>query len=118
MKAGREVTTAKGKAYREILIAIFETDWGKTEARIEIGQEQSSAEIETDLEEVEATNLDANPGKTKVVVERQEIPNEEAAVHPVRAWWKETVACQETTKARLGCKEPTSEDKEYEVERR
>jgi hypothetical protein len=31
---------------------------------------------------------------------------------------KETVACQETTEVRLGCKKPTSEDKESEVKSR
>jgi hypothetical protein len=38
----------------------------------------------------------------------------EAAVHSLRAWRKETMACQGTTEARLECKEPTSEDMEAE----
>jgi hypothetical protein len=71
----------------------------KTEARIETGQEQGNAERETELEEVEAPDLDANPGETEAVVQRQEIPNEEAAFHSMRAWRKETVVCQETMEA-------------------
>jgi hypothetical protein len=49
-------------------------------------------------------------------VERQEIPNEEATIHSLRACRKETMACQDTTEARLECEEPTSEDMESEVE--
>jgi hypothetical protein len=39
------------------------------EARIETSQEQSNSEIESDLEELEATNLDANPEETEASVE-------------------------------------------------
>jgi hypothetical protein len=52
----------------------------KTEVRIETGQEQSNTGIQTDLEEVEATDLEANPEETEAIVERREIPNEEATV--------------------------------------
>jgi hypothetical protein len=38
---------------------------GKTEAGIEIGQEQSNIEIETDLEELEARDLEANSEEMK-----------------------------------------------------
>jgi hypothetical protein len=83
----------------------------KTEARIETGQEQRDTEIETDGEEVEA-----NPVETEAVVEHQEIPKEEAAVHSMRAWQKETVACQETMETRLAFKELTSDDMGPETE--
>jgi hypothetical protein len=55
-------------------------------------------------------DIDAKPGETEAVVERQEIPNEEAAVHSMMAWQKETVSCQVTTEAWLDNEEPTSED--------
>jgi hypothetical protein len=74
------------------------------------------AKIETKKEEVDAMQLKANPVETEATVERQEIPSEEAAVHSIRAWQKETMACQETTEARLEFKEPTSEDTEPETE--
>jgi hypothetical protein len=45
------------------------------------------------------------------VVERQEIPKEEAAVHTMRAW-------QEETAASLEYKEPSPKEMESEVERR
>jgi hypothetical protein len=40
------------------------------EARIETSQEQSNTEIETDLEEVEAMEMEANPEETEAMVER------------------------------------------------
>jgi hypothetical protein len=48
------------------------------DARIETSQEQINTKIKTDLEDVEAMDLEANPEEMKVVMERQEIPNEEA----------------------------------------
>jgi hypothetical protein len=36
-------------------------------------------------------------------VEWQEIPNEEAAIHSLRACWKEKMACQGTMEACLEC---------------
>jgi hypothetical protein len=65
----------------------------KMETRIETGQEQSNTEIETDREEVEATDVEENPVDMDAVVEQQKIRNEEAAVHSIRAWQKEMVAC-------------------------
>jgi hypothetical protein len=61
---------------------------GKAEARIETGQEKINTEIKTDLEDVETTDLEANPEETEVVLERQKIPDEEAAIHPMREWRK------------------------------
>jgi hypothetical protein len=60
--------------------------------------------------------VEANPVETEAIVERQEIPKEEAAVHTTRSWQKETVACQEKTEARLECKEPNQKKMESEVE--
>jgi hypothetical protein len=126
-KADRKKMMAKCEADFEKMMAKMEADQEeskavmmaclrKTEARIETGQEQSNTEIETNLEAAEATDLEANPEETEAVVERQEIPNEEAAVHSMRAWRKETVVCQETMVVRLKCNEPTSEDMEPETE--
>jgi hypothetical protein len=103
-------------AILEQMIAMTKANREKTEARIETCQEQINAEIKTDLEDVEATDLEANPEETEAVVELQEITNEKAAIHSLREWRKETMACQETTEARLECKEPTSEDMEPETE--
>jgi hypothetical protein len=62
--------------------------------------------------------LEANPEEMEAIVEWQEIPNEEATVHSMRAWGKEMMASQETTETRLACKEPTSVDIESETEHR
>jgi hypothetical protein len=62
--------------------------------------------------------MDPYPGEKEAVVERQEVPNEEATVHSLSACWKETIACKETTEARLECEEPTSMDMESEAEHR
>jgi hypothetical protein len=62
---------------------------------------------------VEVTDLEANPEETEAMVERQEISNEEAVVHSMRAWHKEAVACQETTEACLDSKEPNPDDMEH-----
>jgi hypothetical protein len=40
----------------------------------------------------------------------------EAAIHTLRTWRKEMMACQEMVEACLECKEPTSEDMESEAE--
>jgi hypothetical protein len=56
------------------------------EARIEAGKEQSNTEMETNLEEMEAMDLEADPEEMTAIVEQQEIPNEEAAVHFMRLW--------------------------------
>jgi hypothetical protein len=60
-------------AYREKFMATFETDQGKTEAR-----------IETDLEEVEAEDLKANTKNMESESDHQEVPKEEAAVKSSR----------------------------------
>jgi hypothetical protein len=51
------------------------------------------------------------------VMERQEIPKEESAVHSMRAWQIVTMACQETTEANPEKEEPSSEEMESEVDR-
>jgi hypothetical protein len=38
----------------------------------------------------------------------------ETAIHSLRTWREETMACQEPTESRLECKEPTTEDMEAE----
>jgi hypothetical protein len=54
----------------------------------------------------------------KILVSPMDMHEEkmEVAIHFLRAWRKETMACQETAEAHQDCKEPTSEDMEYEAE--
>jgi hypothetical protein len=56
----------------------------KTKATTETVQEPMEVEIATDLEEMKATGLEANPEETEAVAELQEIPNDEAAVQTIR----------------------------------
>lgn len=70
------------------------------------------------LGQTEATHLEANSIETEATVERQEIPNKEAAVHSMRAWQKETVACQVMTDVCKESKKPSPEEMESELERR
>jgi hypothetical protein len=51
-----------------------------------------------------------NPREKEAIVEQQEIPNEEVAIHSLKACQNKRTACQETTEAHVGCKEPTSAD--------
>jgi hypothetical protein len=60
--------------------------------------------------EANSEKMEPNPGEKEAVVERQEIPNEGASIHSLRACRKETMACQETTEACLECEEPTTVD--------
>jgi hypothetical protein len=50
------------------------------ETRIETDHESRHAEDKTGLEEMKATDLEANPEEIEVVVEHREVPNEEVAV--------------------------------------
>jgi hypothetical protein len=68
--------------------------------------------------EANPEKMEPNSGEKEAVVERQKIPNEEAAIQSLRACRKETMACQETTEARLECEEPTLVDIESEAEHR
>jgi hypothetical protein len=51
----------------------------------------------------------SNPGAKESVVELQEIPNEDEAIHLLRACRKEMLACQEETVANPGAKESVVE---------
>jgi hypothetical protein len=94
----------------------------QTEARLEVEDKPASVDttpevahgqevpLEADLEKIEP-----NPGETEAVVERQEIPNEEIAIHPLRGCRNEGRACQETMEARLEQDKPASADKTPEV---
>jgi hypothetical protein len=55
------------------------------DARIETGQKQLEAEINTGLVDVETMDLEANPEKKKAIVEQQEIPNKEATKETIGA---------------------------------
>jgi hypothetical protein len=58
--------------------------------------------VEANLEKIEP-----NPGEKEAVVERQEIPNSEVAIHSLRACRNERTACQEVMKANREKVEPT-----------
>jgi hypothetical protein len=51
--------------------------------------------------------MDPYPGEKEAIVERQESPNKEVAIHSLRACRNERMACQETTKANPEKMEPT-----------
>lgn len=59
---------------------------GKKKARMKFGQEPRKAEIKTDLEEMNATELEAIQEKPEALKEHQEVPNEEAALETIVAW--------------------------------
>jgi hypothetical protein len=51
--------------------------------------------------------MEPNPGEKEAVVERQEIPSEEADIHSLRACREERTACQGVTEANREKMEPT-----------
>jgi hypothetical protein len=51
--------------------------------------------------------MEPNPEEKEAVVERQEIPNEEVAIHSLRACRNERTAIQEATKVNTAKMEPT-----------
>jgi hypothetical protein len=51
----------------------LESCLGKTEARIETGQELRETKSKTGLEAVKAMDLEVNPEETEAVAERQEV---------------------------------------------
>jgi hypothetical protein len=57
----------------------------RVEAKIETGQKPMEAKIKTGMEEVKATDMEANPEEIQVVTERQKVTNEKAAVETVGA---------------------------------
>jgi hypothetical protein len=65
--------------------------------------------------EANPEKMEPNLKEKEAVLEWQEIPNEEAAIHSLRACQIEMMACQETKEARLECKGPTSVDMESEA---
>jgi hypothetical protein len=67
----RDTLVSRRVAYQEATKACL----GKTQVRTETGQEQRNTEIETELEEVEAKDLEANPGEMKAIknADREEI---------------------------------------------
>jgi hypothetical protein len=60
--------------------------------------------------------MEPNPREKEAVIEWQEIPNEDVAIHYLRACRNERRACQETTEASLERKEPASDKMESEAE--
>jgi hypothetical protein len=53
--------------------------------------------------------METNPREKEGVVEQQKIPNEEVAVHSLRACGNERTACQEELEANAEKTEPNSE---------
>jgi hypothetical protein len=102
-KADREQLQDLVKAYREDLksdqvkmIAAFK---GKMDARI--ANIKVARKMTTACQEVTGANpekIEPNSGEEEAVVEQQEIPNEEVAVHSLTACRSETAASQEATK--------------------
>jgi hypothetical protein len=83
-----------------------------------IADKKNGRKERTACQEATETNpekTEPNPGEKEAFVERQETPNEEAAIHSLRTCRKEWTACQETTEARLESEEPTSVDMESEA---
>jgi hypothetical protein len=58
---------------------------GKMKADIETCQKQREAESKTDLEEMDATDVEANPEEMKSLAEHLEVPKEGAAVETIGA---------------------------------
>jgi hypothetical protein len=78
------------------MIAAFK---GKMDARI--ADVKDARKTTTACQEVTGANPDkiaTNSGEKETVVEQQEIPNEEVAVHSLRTCRSETAASQEATK--------------------
>jgi hypothetical protein len=75
MKAGHEEIT-EIRQFKEELNPLTEVNLGKMEARIETSHEPREAKIKSGLEEVKATNLEANPEKVQTVAEHQYVPND------------------------------------------
>jgi hypothetical protein len=60
--------------------------------------------------EANLEKMGLNPREKEAIVEQQEIPNEEIAIHSLKACQNKRTACQEMMEAHLECKEPTSAD--------
>jgi hypothetical protein len=108
------------------MIAKMDAHQARMEAEDKAWREEIQAETEAIRarrkavrEERMKTNMDAcmepNPGEKEAAAERQETPNEEVAIHPLRACQNETVACQETVEARLEEEKPASVEMKPEV---
>jgi hypothetical protein len=78
----------------------------KREAERKVDRKETTAyqdAVEDNLEKMEP-----NPGEKEAVVERQESPNEEVAIHSRKTWRNERTVCQEATKSNPEKRKPTS----------
>jgi hypothetical protein len=88
MKTGTDALVSRMDAQRErtqYCREATEACLGKTEARIEVGQEPREADSKTGLEGMKTTDFEANPGETEAVTARQEVPDDEAAIETIGA---------------------------------
>jgi enoyl-[acyl-carrier-protein] reductase (NADH) len=128
---------AEMKADKEERKTGMQTNQVKVEANMKIHMQEIMVEMKADqdahMQEIVA-KIDGIKDKMEATVhsirseldgkiqcriknmEQQEIPNEEAAVHTMRAWQQETMACQEMMEANPEKEEPSPEEMESEVE--
>jgi hypothetical protein len=118
MEADKEERKEEVKAVQEkvdVNQARMEEITAKIEERLKGEMRLTVSAMEDKMEAIVHSILSERDGKIQRrienVMERQEIPKEEAAVHTMRAW-------QEETAASLECKEQGPKELETEVERR
>jgi hypothetical protein len=68
------------KAGHKELMTIMETNREKMVAKLDAHHERMMARMNSQLENTEATDLEANPEEIQSKTEREEVPKEEAAV--------------------------------------
>jgi hypothetical protein len=102
-KADQEKVDADRKAYREDIksdkakmIAAFKNKMDAMIANLKNGRKKTTACQEVTGAKPET--IEPNPGEKEAIMEQQEIPNEEVAVHSQRTCRSETAASQEATK--------------------
>jgi hypothetical protein len=121
-KAEQERRKAERKVDREMatrLKAIHKTDASQIRVEPETEHQEKMAAWITDTKndrkettacqdamETNLEKMEPNPGEKEAVVERQEIHNEEVAIHSLRAYRNGRTACQEATKTNPEKMEP------------
>jgi hypothetical protein len=83
----------------------------KMTARFEAKADANYKEMKGEMKEVMKAQMASFVSWMDIHQEKME-----AAIHVLRAWRREMMACQEMMEAHLECKEPTSEDMESEAE--
>jgi hypothetical protein len=73
---------------------------------VEMKDERKERTAGQQTAEANQEKLESNPGEKEAVAEHQENPNEEVAIHSLRACRNERTACQEATEANPEKMEP------------